>query len=205
MEFQTATGFSLIKSKTSCAESRSSFLTYPEIIVVQVSSSFSSIPSKSSRLYHGTMQLMTLPFIICYRAQTTKNTTESEMIRPKTIAQHLRKQFNGGSTIIIMVVSCNHGIITHNITNTKWGFIKNPPRLLELPHTTVRRYHCGHRHNIWLGNFVEQVACVPEIVGLTVDINQAAQKMATGVEPRSYHMGMDDLGIGVRKRARLTA
>lgn len=49
------------------------------------------------------------------------------------------------------------------------------------------------------------MVCIHKIVTFTVDINQAINNMASWVEPRGYHVGMDGPSKGGRGGARREA
>nr|GMC64806.1 hypothetical protein PanWU01x14_119110 [Ipomoea batatas] len=71
---------------------------------------------------------------------------------------------------------------------------------LGVPGSRIRSNHGGSSNNIRLGNFVEQVACVGEVGGLVVDIDEAVKDVDTGLEAGGDHVGMD--GSSKRRRSR---
>ena len=63
-------------------------------------------------------------FILDYYHQHSKNTSESEIVRPKFVSPHITKELNSSMAIIVLGITCDHCIVKNSVLHTEWDSTK---------------------------------------------------------------------------------
>lgn len=107
---------------------------------------------------------------------------------------HVEEQPHRRMAIVVMAIAGDHGIVANGVPHAQWGPVKYLPRQLQTPRASVRGDQRRPGDDVRLGNSVEQVAGVADVRGLAVNVDQAVDDVAAGLQPGGDHVGVDGAG-----------
>lgn len=90
----------------------------------------------------------------------------------ETLPPHSAEQFDRSAAIPVTRIGRDHGIVGDGVPNVEGCFVEHLASEADVPRVGISSDESGASDDVWLGNCVEQVAGVGEVVGLAVNVDQ---------------------------------